>query len=76
MAKTTRKRASTKRSREGKRDLVRRPKLAENATVGMARKSPARRGRSASLERLAPFEDDCVLVIIETPKGSPNNARV
>ena len=38
----------------------------------MAHKSPARRGRSTSLERLAPFEDDCVLVVIETPKGSPN----
>jgi len=29
----------------------------------MAHKSPARRGRSTSLERLAPFEDDCVLVV-------------
>ena len=29
-------------------------------------------GRSTSLEGLAPFEDDCVLVVIETPKGSPN----
>jgi inorganic pyrophosphatase len=28
----------------------------------MAQKSPARRGRSTSLEGLAPFEDDCVLV--------------
>jgi inorganic pyrophosphatase len=38
----------------------------------MARQSPARRGRSTSLDRVAPFEDDCVLVVIETPKGSPN----
>jgi inorganic pyrophosphatase len=38
----------------------------------MARKSPARRGRATSLDRLAPFDDDCVLVVIETPKGSPN----
>lgn len=38
----------------------------------MAHKSPARQVRSTSLERLAPFEDDCVLVVIETPKGSPN----
>src|SRR6187397_2465042 len=38
----------------------------------MAQKSPARRGRSTSLERLAPFEDDCVMVVIETTKGSPN----
>jgi hypothetical protein len=38
----------------------------------MAQKSPARRGRSTSLEGLAPFEDDCVLVVIETPKGSPS----
>ena len=38
----------------------------------MAHKSPARRGRSTSLEGLPPFEDDCVLVVIETPKGSPN----
>ena len=22
--------------------------------------------------RIAPFEDDCVMVVIETPKGSPN----
>jgi inorganic pyrophosphatase len=46
--------------------------LEENETVEMARKSPARRGRSTSLDRLAPFDDDCVLVVIETPKGSPN----
>ena len=26
----------------------------------------------ASLDRLEPFEDDCVMVVIETPKGSPN----
>jgi inorganic pyrophosphatase len=25
-----------------------------------------------SLDRIAPFEDDCVMVVIETPKGSPN----
>ena len=46
--------------------------LAADATVDMPRKSPARRVRSTSLDRLAPFEDDCVLVVIETPKGSPN----
>lgn len=46
--------------------------LAEDATVDMAHKSPARRRRSTSIEGLAPFEDDCVLVGIETPKGSPN----
>ena len=38
----------------------------------MARKSLARRGRSTSLDRLTPFDDDCGLVVIETPKGSPN----
>jgi inorganic pyrophosphatase len=38
----------------------------------MARKSPAGRGRSTSLDRVAPFDDDCVLVVIETLKGSPN----
>jgi hypothetical protein len=38
----------------------------------MARKSPARRGRSKSLDRLGPFEDGCVLVVVETLKGSPN----
>src|SRR5436190_6385257 len=37
----------------------------------MARKS-ARRRRPPSLDRLAPFEDDCLMVVIETPKGSPN----
>src|SRR4026208_96536 len=46
--------------------------LAGGAGLDRARKSPPRRGRSTSLERLAPFEDDCVLVVIETPKGSPN----
>jgi inorganic pyrophosphatase len=38
----------------------------------MAHKSPARRRRPTSLEGLAAFEEDCVLVVIETPKGSPN----
>src|SRR6187200_1227674 len=38
----------------------------------MARKSTTRRARSRSFDRLDPFEDDCVLVVIETPKGSPN----
>ena len=38
----------------------------------MARKRPVRRGRTKSLDRLAPFADDCVTVVIETPKGSPN----
>jgi len=38
----------------------------------MARKSTTRRARSRSLDHLDPFEDDCVLVVIETPKGSPN----
>ena len=38
----------------------------------MPRKSATRRVRPQSLDRLEPFEDDCVLVVIETPKGSPN----
>jgi hypothetical protein len=38
----------------------------------MVAKSRARRQRSTSLDRLAAFEDDCLLVVIETPKGSPN----
>src|SRR4030095_3127627 len=38
----------------------------------MARKSPTRRARSRSLDRLDPFEDDCVLVGLETTKSSPN----
>jgi inorganic pyrophosphatase len=38
----------------------------------MARKSPTRPARPRSLDRLDSFEDDCVLVVIETPKGSPN----
>jgi inorganic pyrophosphatase len=38
----------------------------------MARKPTSRRPRAQSLDRLAPFEDDCVMVVIETPKGSPN----
>jgi inorganic pyrophosphatase len=31
-----------------------------------------RRQPPRSLDRLAPFEDDCLTVVIETPKGSPN----
>ena len=38
----------------------------------MVAKSHARRQRSTSLDRLAAFEDDWLLVVIETPKGSPN----
>src|SRR3954467_14600285 len=38
----------------------------------MARKSATRHGRSRPLDRLAPFEDDSLIVVIETPKGSPN----
>jgi inorganic pyrophosphatase len=38
----------------------------------MARKAATRRARPKSLDRLEPFEDGCVLVVIETPKGSPN----
>jgi inorganic pyrophosphatase len=38
----------------------------------MARTSAPRRRRTTSLDRLEPFDDDCVNVIIETPKGSPN----
>ena len=38
----------------------------------MVATSHARRQRSTSLDRLAAFEDDCLLVVIETPKGSPN----
>jgi inorganic pyrophosphatase len=38
----------------------------------MPRKSSTRRARPASLDRLDPFDDDCVMVVIETPKGSPN----
>ena len=38
----------------------------------MARTASTRRARPRPLDRLEPFEDDCVLVVIETPKGSPN----
>jgi len=41
------------------------------AKKGQARKS-AVRARQAPLDRLAPFEDDCLIVVIETPKGSQN----
>jgi inorganic pyrophosphatase len=34
--------------------------------------SSARTPRATALDRLAPFEDDHVVVVIETPKGSPN----
>ena len=38
----------------------------------MARKAATRRARPKSLDCLEPFEGGCVLVVIETPKGSPN----
>jgi inorganic pyrophosphatase len=38
----------------------------------MPRNSPRRRAQPKSLDRMAPFDDDCVMVVIETPKGSPN----
>jgi inorganic pyrophosphatase len=38
----------------------------------MARKPSTRRARPTSLDRLEPFEGDCVMVVIETPKSSPN----
>ena len=38
----------------------------------MPRKSSPRRAQPKSLDRIAPLEDDCVMVVIETPKGSPN----
>ncbi len=31
--------------------------------------------RPASLDRLSPFDDNCLVVLIETPKGSPNKAE-
>jgi len=36
------------------------------------RKDPKQRSRPGSLDRLAAFEDGCLVVVIETPKGSPN----
>jgi inorganic pyrophosphatase len=36
------------------------------------RKALLKRTRSRSLDQLAAFEDDCLVVVIETPKGSPN----
>jgi inorganic pyrophosphatase len=38
----------------------------------MARRSETRRARPKSLDRLPAFDDDCLVVVIETPKGSPN----
>jgi len=38
----------------------------------MARKPATRRARPTSLDHLDHFEDGSVLVVIETPKGSPN----
>jgi inorganic pyrophosphatase len=38
----------------------------------MPRKAATRRVRPKLLDRLEPFEDDWVMVVIETPKGSPN----
>jgi inorganic pyrophosphatase len=41
----------------------------------MARKPSIRRQRASSLDQLAPFENDCALVVVETPKGSPNKLK-
>ena len=38
----------------------------------MPRKPARRRIRPKPLDRLDPFEDDCALVVIEMPEGSPN----
>jgi len=38
----------------------------------MPRKFPTRRTQPKSLDRIPPFEDNCVMVVIETPKASPN----
>src|ERR1700716_1118059 len=38
----------------------------------MARKSPPHSQGPRSLDRLKPFEEDSLMVVIETPKGSPN----
>jgi inorganic pyrophosphatase len=38
----------------------------------MAKKAARRRTQSTSLDRLAPFEEEQLIVVIETPKGSAN----
>lgn len=38
----------------------------------MARKSARRTQGARSLDHLAPFDDELLIVVIETPKGSPN----
>src|SRR3954463_5598256 len=38
----------------------------------MPRKAATRAPRVRALDRLAPFENDSLMVVIETPKGSPN----
>ena len=38
----------------------------------MPRKSAIRRTRPRALDRLPPFDDELLIVVIETPKGSPN----
>ena len=38
----------------------------------MSRKSPNRRVRPTSLDRLSAFDGDFLIVVIETPKGSAN----
>src|SRR4051794_6013775 len=38
----------------------------------MPRKPATRPPRVRALDRLAPFENDSLMVVIETPKGSPN----
>jgi inorganic pyrophosphatase len=38
----------------------------------MPRRSQTRRARPKPLDRLTAFDDDALIVVIETPKGSPN----
>ena len=40
--------------------------------VSVPRKSARRRTHAGSLDRLFPFDDELLIVVIETPKGSPN----
>jgi inorganic pyrophosphatase len=44
----------------------------EGLVAEMPRKSTTRRAGLKSLDRIDPFKDDCLMVVIETPKGSPN----
>jgi inorganic pyrophosphatase len=64
---------TARRARQNDQGMRRRLPGAERDVSPMARRSSTRGARPKSLDRLAPYDDEqCLMVVIETPKGSPN----